>query len=115
MISRPNADQNDVYRAPNPTSAARWILGGHRFERGEGRGIFYRRDGSSGETMVLLHGFLTWSSDYVALVSNLAADHDVIAPDFLVSVPRTPSTRFTGLGTRFATRLTPEAEGRDRA
>jgi pimeloyl-ACP methyl ester carboxylesterase len=87
MNTQPNADQD--HRGPKgetqrigAAAAASWIGGGHRFERGEGRGIFYRREGKGGTTMVMLHGFPTWSYDYVDLVPHFTADHEVIAFDF---------------------------------
>ena len=33
--------------------------------------------------MLLLHGFPTWSYDYVDVATDLAADHDVVTLDFL--------------------------------
>lgn len=44
---------------------------------------FRRRHDSGGPTVVLLHGFPTWSYDYAAMAANLAADHDVVTLDFL--------------------------------
>jgi pimeloyl-ACP methyl ester carboxylesterase len=34
-------------------------------------------------TVLLLHGFPTWSYDYAEVASDLARDHDVITLDFL--------------------------------
>jgi len=48
--------------------------GGHR--------IAFRRRGQ-GPTVLLLHGFPTWSYDYAELATDLASDHDVITLDFL--------------------------------
>lgn len=64
------------------TSAVEWIRGGHRFARGDGLQIFYRREGH-GPTLLLLHAFPTWSYDYVELVPHVATDHDVVTLDFL--------------------------------
>lgn len=49
---------------------------------GRGHRIAYRRRGT-GPTVLLLHGFPTWSYDYAELASDLATDHDVITMDFL--------------------------------
>lgn len=63
-------------------TAREWVAGGVRFTNSAGHRIFYRRAGS-GPTLVLLHGFPTWSFDYAEVATDLAADHDVIAVDFL--------------------------------
>lgn len=47
---------------------------GHRFA--------YRRRGE-GPTLLLLHGFPTWSYDYAEVAEDLSRDHDVITLDFL--------------------------------
>jgi pimeloyl-ACP methyl ester carboxylesterase len=47
-----------------------------------GHRIAYRRRGQ-GPTLLLLHGFPTWSYDYAAVADDLARDHDVITMDFL--------------------------------
>lgn len=47
-----------------------------------GHHIAYRRRGH-GPTVLMLHGFPTWSYDYVEVAEDLAADHDVITVDFL--------------------------------
>ncbi len=50
---------------------------GHRIAfRGPGRG-------SRGPTVLLLHGFPTWSYDYADLAADLVTDHAVITLDFL--------------------------------
>jgi pimeloyl-ACP methyl ester carboxylesterase len=47
-----------------------------------GHRIAYRRRGH-GPTVLMLHGFPTWSYDYAEVANDLAADHDVITLDFL--------------------------------
>jgi pimeloyl-ACP methyl ester carboxylesterase len=47
-----------------------------------GHRIAFRRRGE-GPTVLLLHGFPTWSYDYAEVATDLAADHDVITLDFL--------------------------------
>lgn len=47
-----------------------------------GHRIAFRRRGQ-GPTVLLLHGFPTWSYDYAEVATDLAADHDVITLDFL--------------------------------
>jgi pimeloyl-ACP methyl ester carboxylesterase len=47
-----------------------------------GHRIAFRRRGQ-GPTVLLLHGFPTWSDDYAEVAIDLAADHDVITLDFL--------------------------------
>jgi pimeloyl-ACP methyl ester carboxylesterase len=47
-----------------------------------GHRIAFRRRGR-GPTVLLLHGFPTWSYDYAEVATDLAADHDVITLDFL--------------------------------
>ena len=61
--------------------ADKWIAQGDTFETERGHRIFYRREGS-GPTIVLLHGFPTWSYDYVEVATDLSADHDVVTLDF---------------------------------
>jgi pimeloyl-ACP methyl ester carboxylesterase len=48
----------------------------------EGHRIAFRRRGQ-GPTVLLLHGFPTWSYDYAEVAADLASDHDVITLDFL--------------------------------
>ncbi|HEY4177608.1 MAG TPA: alpha/beta hydrolase [Kofleriaceae bacterium] len=65
-------------------SAQDWIAGGHRFAAPDGYSYFYRHDGiENASTVVLFHGFPTWSYDWVNIASELSRDHQVIAPDFL--------------------------------
>ena len=47
-----------------------------------GHRIAYRRRGQ-GPTVLMLHGFPTWSYDYADVANDLATDHDVITLDFL--------------------------------
>ncbi len=47
-----------------------------------GHRVAFRRRGQ-GPTVLLLHGFPTWSYDYAEVATDLAADHDVITLDFL--------------------------------
>jgi len=64
------------------TTAASWIAEGSRFERSNGQRIFYWRRGA-GRTLVLFHGFPTWSLDNAALAQDLSRDFDVVTFDFL--------------------------------
>ncbi|CAN5724470.1 alpha/beta hydrolase [soil metagenome] len=47
-----------------------------------GHRIAFRRRGQ-GPTVLLLHGFPTWSYDYAQVAEDLARDHDVVTLDFL--------------------------------
>jgi pimeloyl-ACP methyl ester carboxylesterase len=47
-----------------------------------GHRIAFRRRGQ-GPTVLMLHGFPTWSYDYAEVANDLASDHDVITLDFL--------------------------------
>jgi pimeloyl-ACP methyl ester carboxylesterase len=62
--------------------AAEWIAENDTLTSRRGHRIAYRRRGA-GPTVLLLHGFPTWSYDYAEMASDLAADHDVITMDFL--------------------------------
>jgi pimeloyl-ACP methyl ester carboxylesterase len=62
--------------------AAEWIAENETLISRRGHHIAYRRRGT-GPTVLLLHGFPTWSYDYAEMASDLAADHDVITMDFL--------------------------------
>jgi pimeloyl-ACP methyl ester carboxylesterase len=62
--------------------AAEWIAEHDTLISRRGHRIAFRRRGT-GPTVVLLHGFPTWSYDYAEMASDLAADHDVITMDFL--------------------------------
>ena len=63
-------------------TAQEWIAQGESIETDEGFRIAYRRRGS-GTPVVLLHGFPTWSYDWVSVAEDLASDHDVVTLDFL--------------------------------
>jgi pimeloyl-ACP methyl ester carboxylesterase len=63
-------------------TAAEWIAENDTFTSRRGHRIAFRRRGS-GPTVLLLHGFPTWSYDYAEVAGDLAADHDVITMDFL--------------------------------
>jgi pimeloyl-ACP methyl ester carboxylesterase len=63
-------------------TAAEWIAENDTFTSRRGHRIAFRRRGS-GPTVLLLHGFPTWSYDYAEVARDLAADHDVITMDFL--------------------------------
>lgn len=67
---------------PSVPTAREWISGNETFESGRGHHIAYRRRGE-GSTVLMLHGFPTWSYDYAAVAADLARDHDVITMDFL--------------------------------
>jgi pimeloyl-ACP methyl ester carboxylesterase len=71
MIERAGAPRATEWIAENDTLVSRR---GHR--------IAFRRRGL-GPTLLLLHGFPTWSYDYAEVASDLARDHDVITLDFL--------------------------------
>ncbi|MDX1891740.1 alpha/beta hydrolase [Mycolicibacterium sp. 050158] len=63
-------------------TAADWIAQGESFITRRGHRIAYRRRGD-GPTVLLLHGFPTWSYDYAEVAEDLARDHDVVTLDFL--------------------------------
>lgn len=65
-----------------PGGAARWIAECETLVTSAGHRIAYRRRGR-GATVLLLHGFPTWSHDYATVAADLAADHDVVTLDFL--------------------------------
>jgi pimeloyl-ACP methyl ester carboxylesterase len=62
--------------------AAEWIAENDTLISRRGHRIAFRRRGV-GPTVLLLHGFPTWSYDYAEVASDLARDHDVITLDFL--------------------------------
>jgi pimeloyl-ACP methyl ester carboxylesterase len=62
--------------------AADWIAENDTLVSRRGHRIAFRRRGV-GPTVLMLHGFPTWSYDYAAVASDLARDHDVITLDFL--------------------------------
>ena len=62
--------------------AAEWIAENDSLVSRRGHRIAFRRRGA-GPTLLLLHGFPTWSYDYADVASDLARDHDAITLDFL--------------------------------
>jgi pimeloyl-ACP methyl ester carboxylesterase len=66
----------------NVPRAAEWIAENDTLVSRRGHRIAFRRRGE-GPTVLLLHGFPTWSYDYAEVASDLARDHDVITFDFL--------------------------------
>ena len=62
--------------------AADWIAENDTLVSRRGHRIAFRRRGV-GPTLLMLHGFPTWSYDYAEVASDLARDHDVITLDFL--------------------------------
>jgi pimeloyl-ACP methyl ester carboxylesterase len=62
--------------------AAEWIAENDTLVTSRGHRIAFRRRGA-GPTLLLLHGFPTWSYDYAEMASDLARDHDVVTLDFL--------------------------------
>jgi len=62
--------------------AQEWIDQCENLISRRGHRIAFRRRGQ-GPTVLLLHGFPTWSYDYAEVATDLAADHHVITLDFL--------------------------------
>lgn len=62
--------------------AIQWIAECDTLTSRGGHNLAYRRRGS-GPTIVLLHGYPTWSYDYASVAANLAADYNVVTLDFL--------------------------------
>lgn len=62
--------------------AAEWITENDTMITRRGHRIAFRRRGA-GPTVLMLHGFPTWSYDYAEVAGELARDHDVITLDFL--------------------------------
>lgn len=62
--------------------AGEWIDQCETLISRRGHRIAFRRRGH-GPTLLLLHGFPTWSYDYADIATKLAADHDVVTLDFL--------------------------------
>jgi pimeloyl-ACP methyl ester carboxylesterase len=62
--------------------AQEWIDQNETLISRRGHRIAFRRRGV-GPTVLLLHGFPTWSYDYAEVAENLACDHEVITLDFL--------------------------------
>lgn len=63
-------------------SAEDWIAECETLVSRRGHRLAYRRRGD-GPTVLLLHGFPTWSYDYASVATDLARDHEVITLDFL--------------------------------
>jgi pimeloyl-ACP methyl ester carboxylesterase len=70
------ADGRDTPRARE------WIEQCETLITRRGHRIAFRSRGN-GPTVLMLHGFPTWSYDYVDVATDLAADHDVVTLDFL--------------------------------
>jgi pimeloyl-ACP methyl ester carboxylesterase len=66
----------------NVPRATEWIAENETLVSRRGHRIAFRRRGA-GPTLLLLHGFPTWSYDYAEVAGDLARDHDVITLDFL--------------------------------
>jgi pimeloyl-ACP methyl ester carboxylesterase len=62
--------------------AAEWIAENDTLVSRRGHRIAFRRRGA-GPTVLMLHGFPTWSYDYAEVATDLARDHDVVTLDFL--------------------------------
>jgi pimeloyl-ACP methyl ester carboxylesterase len=62
--------------------AADWIAENDTLVSRRGHRIAFRRRGV-GPTVMMLHGFPTWSYDYAEVATSLAQDHDAITLDFL--------------------------------
>lgn len=62
--------------------AAAWIAECETMTSRNGHKIAYRRKGN-GPTVLLFHGFPTWSHDYAGVAMNLESDHEVVTFDFL--------------------------------
>ncbi|KAJ3496461.1 hypothetical protein NLG97_g2639 [Lecanicillium saksenae] len=73
--------QNSIQEPPT-LSASAWIAENETLVSRNGHHISYRRRGR-GPTVLLLHGFPTWSYDWVGVAKDLEADHDVVTLDFL--------------------------------
>jgi len=68
--------------SPDLPRAQEWIDQCQVMISRRGHRIAFRRRGD-GPTVLLLHGFPTWSFDYADVAQDLARDHDVITLDFL--------------------------------
>jgi pimeloyl-ACP methyl ester carboxylesterase len=74
-------DKSQIPREKAPR-AGEWIEQCETFVSRRKHNLAFRRR-STGPTVLLLHGFPTWSFDYAAVATDLAHDHDVITLDFL--------------------------------
>ncbi|WP_411084644.1 alpha/beta fold hydrolase [Streptomyces sp. cmx-18-6] len=63
-----------------PGGAERWIAECETLKTSTGHRIAYRRRGR-GATVLMLHGFPTWSYDFAAVAADLAADHEALTLD----------------------------------
>lgn len=63
-------------------TAQEWMEQSESLISRRGHRISYRRRGQ-GSAVLLLHGFPTWSYDYVDVAADLVHDHDVVTVDFL--------------------------------
>ncbi|KUN57409.1 hypothetical protein AQJ46_47595 [Streptomyces canus] len=76
------AETQDSYPHSADDAGAKWIADCETLVTTAGHHIAYRRRGH-GHSVLMLHGFPTWSYDYAAVAADLEADHDVITMDFL--------------------------------
>ncbi|CAH0044883.1 unnamed protein product [Clonostachys solani] len=63
-------------------SAQDWVAECETLVSRHNHRLAYRRRGN-GPTVLLLHGFPTWSYDYASVATDLVRDHEVITLDFL--------------------------------
>ncbi|GAB7069534.1 alpha/beta hydrolase [Mycobacterium hodleri] len=63
-------------------TAREWIGQCDSLTSSRGHRIAFRRRGH-GPTVLMLHGFPTWSYDYAVVAEDLVADHEVVTVDFL--------------------------------
>jgi pimeloyl-ACP methyl ester carboxylesterase len=75
-VNEADRQRRDVPRAQE------WIDQCETLISRRGHRIAFRRRGQ-GPTVLMLHGFPTWSYDYAELAGDLASDHEVITVDFL--------------------------------
>jgi pimeloyl-ACP methyl ester carboxylesterase len=66
----------------SPPRAREWIAQCETLKSRRGHHLAFRRRGT-GPTVLLLHGFPTWSYDYATAAADLARDNSVITLDFL--------------------------------
>lgn len=64
-----------------PEDARRWIAECETLVTASGHRVAYRRRGR-GRSVLLLHGFPTWSYDYAQVAADLERDHEVVTLDF---------------------------------